>query len=108
MFDDRQTLIVIHREHRIVVLENVRHEYGIRRQWAAHRHAALLRPRDRRRDDADFLIAQMTTLARMRIDAADGDARHRKPPALPKILMQNLEHLIQELDGERIAHVPER
>src|SRR6185437_13506656 len=67
MFDDRQSLIVIHREHRVVSLEQLRNENGVRREWPVGSDAALACTRNGGRNRAHLLISEMAALARVRI-----------------------------------------
>ena len=83
VLDHRQALVVVHRER----------WRRSRRRCAARRRCrpepapspvdACARARgDRRRDDADLLVARVPAFARVRIEAAHADARRRDAPPL--------------------------
>jgi len=108
VFDDRQPLVVVHREHRVVVGEDVRHEYRIRRHRAVRRDTAHAHALDGGRNDAHLLIAHVAAFARVGIQAAYRNARRSESPAPREIAVQDLKDLTDELNADRGAHVFER
>ena len=69
------SLVVVHRQYAVVVAGKGLEEHGIRRKGSPAPDAALGRPRDRRRDDLDFLAPEEAVLAAVRVECGDGDAR---------------------------------
>ena len=71
-----QSLVVIHRDDRVVVADVLGHEERVGGQRAGDAAPAVgARVGDRRRDDVDFLAAQVAAFAGVRIEPAHGDAR---------------------------------
>ena len=108
VLDDRQSLIVIHREHCVVACEHLWHEYRVGRQRPVGADAGGAQALDRRGDDARLLLAEVTAFAGVRIQPADRDPRvaHGEPPR--ELTGEDRAHLVQRVDGERAAHRGER
>lgn len=77
VFQYRQTLIVVHRQNRIGILQIMRLEQGIGRVWALHIQTTRLRGQNRRRDHVDFLTPHVAAFARVRVQAGHQNTRLR-------------------------------
>ena len=75
IFQDRQTLVVKHRQHTICVFQIARLEQRIGRLGAARFDTFRSRLFERRADDIDFLASEITIFARMRIESGYQYAR---------------------------------
>ena len=68
-------------------------------------HARLAQRVERRRDDFDLLAAEMAGLAGVRIEAADQDARRSECEAAAQIAVEDAQHSLQQVAGDRRADV---
>ena len=90
VLEHRQALVVVHREHRIVVGRAAAGRTPCRR--AAGRVASMPRARSRSIAGAmtlDLLVAEVAALAGVRIQAAHGDARRADAPPLAQVAVED-------------------
>ena len=77
--EHRQSLVVIHRDDRVVAARVLGDEHRVGGQRAGDAsNRCRARVGDRRRDDVDLLAPEMAALAGVRIEAAHGDARRAR------------------------------
>ena len=98
--DRDQRLVVIHRERRVVALARRLMEHRVGRQRAARVDALGHEPLDRGPHDRQVLLAERAFLARMRIEAGDGEARMRDAEAVAQIARHDAAGLDDEIGGE--------
>jgi hypothetical protein len=72
-----KALVVIHREHRVGIVEQARHEQRVGRQRAVESHAFGAQRIEHRRDDVDFLAPHVPAFAGVRVEPRHQDARLR-------------------------------
>ncbi|OAX65640.1 hypothetical protein A6R71_07360 [Xanthomonas translucens pv. arrhenatheri] len=75
VLEHRQSLVVVHRQHRIDAGQFLRQERGVGRQRAEQAHAFAAQGVEDRHHHLDFLAAQMPVLAGMRIQPEHRDDR---------------------------------
>ena len=100
---DRQSLIVVHGDDRVVALRELGHEHRVGRHRACHVVPRGARGGDGRGDDVDFLPPQVPALAGVRVEAADRDARGRQRELRAKLGADDGERRFDRLprDGRR-------
>ncbi len=97
----RQSLIVVHRQHRVAVLEMLRREQRIGRQRSDQVDTFLAQQGQRRFDDLDFLAPQMTAFTRMGVEPANQNARLGDAELVDQVGMQDARDPAQALGGYR-------
>jgi hypothetical protein len=103
-----QPLVVVHREHDIVVRQMARHEHRIRGQRAVHEHPRAARALDRGRDDVGVFAAEMAAFPGVRVEPARGDARARDAPEPAHVVVEDAERGVEQIGRDRIADGAQR
>jgi hypothetical protein len=89
VLEHRQTLVVVHREHRVRLLEAVRHEQRVGRHRPERIDAGLSRRLDRRRDHLGILAPEVPGFPAVRIESGDQDSRLGDAEALVQVVMHD-------------------
>ena len=108
MFEHRQALVVVHGQHRVVVRQRARHEYGVGGYRAVHEHPRGAGAFDGGRDHVAVFGAEMPALARMRVEAAHGDARPRDSPEPAHVAFEDAQRRVEQRRGDRVADRAQR
>src|SRR6476659_4463061 len=75
--DRDQRLVMVHAQSRVVIGTGTQVEHGIRRVRATDAPALCRKSRDCRLDDVEFLAAELTALAGVRVETRNGKPRIR-------------------------------
>ena len=103
-----QALVVVHREHRIGFAQALGIEKRVGGQRPDDVVARGAQRVEHRRDDFDFLAAEMAGFAGVRIQARDEHARPRDAEARDQVAAQDLERLGEAFARDRRRHVAQR
>ena len=96
VLQNRQALVVVHREDAIEIAQARGIEQRVRRQRTCQLHALRAQARDERDDDLDFLASEMAGFTRMGIQARDRDARLRQAEAAREVALQDAQRLLAD------------
>src|SRR5438876_7538840 len=103
-----QALVVVHGDDRIVAARVVRYEDRVRGNRPRDVVARDARGRDGGRYDVDFLAAEVTAFAGMRVESAYGDARRRDGEIPGERRRENLDRPDDRIARDRSSDVRER
>ncbi len=102
-----QTLVVVHRQYRVLVTGGLC-ERGVRRQRAAHVLALSSELRHDRCDDLRIFGAQVSVFSGMRIQPADDDLGCSNTETMPQVVQKNAEDVAQPAGRYRVRHIAQR
>ncbi len=108
MLQDRQTLVVIHGQHTIRLLQVFLLEQGISRIWSGGGNPQGLRALQHRRDHIYLFPPQVTVFTRMRIQAGHQDARLAQAEFLAQVAVDDLQGFQQTVEGNGRRHILQR
>ena len=104
----RQALVVVHRQHRVAVLQIFGGKQGIGRQRPAQVHAFGAQAGQGRLDDVDFLAAQVAALARVRVKATHQYARVGNAELVAHVGMQDTGYTFDALGSDGVGNITQR
>ncbi len=100
-------LVVVHRDHGVVVAIARRDEHRVGGQRPVGVDALAARTRDGRRDHVDLLAAERAAVAGVRIQRRDGDAR-RRGAGRDQVAVQDAHRLDDAVRGDRVGDLAQR
>ena len=107
-FEGDERLVVVHCEHRVVALAGGCVKKCIGGERAGNVDAPRAELRNRRGDDFDFLAAERSLFARMRIEAADRQPRILDGEIAGKARARDLRSAHEEILGQRSGNIFQR
>ncbi|MNS97900.1 hypothetical protein D3C72_1322490 [compost metagenome] len=108
VFQRRQPLVMVHRQHAVGIAQVARLEQRVGRERAARIDAGILGLRQRGHDHVDLFAAHVPAFAGMGVQARDQDARARDAKVAAQVGIDDGQCLQQQRDGKRIRHRAQR
>ena len=108
IFQYRQALVVVHRQHGVEAGQLGGQEGGIGRQRPDQVHALRAQALQQRDDQIQFFAAQVAIFAGVRVQAEHGDARRRQAELTAQCGVHRAQRVLQAGRGDRIGHLAQR
>ena len=104
MLQHRQTLIVVHRQHRVALRQAMRREQRIRRQRFAHIHALRTQFIQYGDHNVELFASQIAALTRMRIKPRHQNARTGNAKTALQIMLHDGQYPLQQFAANAVCH----
>ena len=108
VFENRQALVVIHRQHGIAGGMTDAREQRVGGQRADELHAFATQAIECGLDDVDFLAPEVAGFAGMRIEPGHQDVRPGDAELALQVRVQDADHRIEQRRGNGVGHLAQR